>query len=286
MAVVTFSWQLGCLGDQVAEDLAAQVGYHIIGRQELHDLLIQDSNQFSKELGGDEFSKVVDEEIQPDFFFRMHRDSSAYSSLLISLIYRAASQDNVILKGFGAHLLLAQYPYVLCTRLQGQLGVRVEVIQKQHNLRYEAAKEIVIRDDRERMGFAQYLFSRELTDIQGYDIILDVGKIDQQAITRMLVNAVRSQEERHPLTAKDVNMFETLALGSQVKAFIQKTNSNIPGLHVEVSHGRIVTVAGNVVNQGEKHRIEQHITSLPEVEGVVNKMTVGSPFRRKNRRRK
>ena len=63
MAVITLSWQLGCLGDQIAQDVAASLEYHIIGKQELHNMLIRANDHFSEDIGLDEFSQVVDGEI-------------------------------------------------------------------------------------------------------------------------------------------------------------------------------------------------------------------------------
>jgi len=284
MAVVTLSWQLGCLGDQIAEDAANQLGYKVIGRQELHDMLVNSTDQFSKDLGADEFSKVIEGEIQPDFFFRLNRDTSSYSSLLISLIYKAASQDNVILKGRGAQLILANQSHVLCVKLQGNLDVRVATIQKQRQLDPNTAKKLVIKNDRDRMGFVQYLFNRELTDIQSYDIVIDVGKLSQETITKMIVDATSCVAETYPMTEEEQKSLEILAFGSQVKAIIQKHISNIPELEVNVDVDGIVTIYGNVARKDEKTAIEQQVNSLPEVRGIVNNIKVGSPFRRRKRR--
>ena len=284
MAVITLSWQLGCLGDQIAEDVAAELGYHIVGKPELHDLLVNINGSGVEELGADELPKVVDREIQPDFFFRLYRDSSMYSSQLISLLYNVASQDNVIIKRFGANLLLDEYLYVLSVRIQGDLEVRTRVIQEQRNLDYHKAKKAVLKDDRERMGFVQYLFNRELTDLQSYDMLLDVGKISHHAITEMIVTAARSIEATHPMTPKDQKTLRMRALESRIKSVIQKTNQNVPNLNVEVDPDGEVTLEGNVVNQHDKRRIEEQVKTLPEVQHVTNTMTVGSPFRRNKRK--
>lgn len=286
MSVITLSWQLGCLGDQIAEDVAAELNYSIIGRPELHELLVNLNGSGTEELEAHELPKVVDREIQPDFFFRLDRDSSMYSSQLISLLYNVASQNNVIIKRFGANLLLGEYPYVLSARIQGSLEVRTHVIQEQRNLDYRKAKKAVVKDDRERMGFVQYLFSRELTDLQSYDMLLDVGKIPHHAITEMIVTAARSIEATRSMTPDDQQTLRTRALENRIKSVIQKTNQNVPNLNVEVNPDGAVTLEGNVVNQHDKSRIEERVKTLPEVQHVKNTMTVGSPFRRKKRKTK
>ena len=284
MAVVALSWQLGCRGDYIADDVANQLEYKIIGRQEFHEELVNATDQFSKELGTGELSKIVEREIQPDFFFRAYSEYSTHSHLLMSLIYRAACQDNVIIKGFGSPLILSSQSYVLCVRLKGNFDVRVSSIQQQRNLEQRAAEKLVAKDDRDRMGFVQYLFRRELTDIQSYDMVFDIGKLSQKVIPEMIVSAARALEETRPITEEDKASLETFAFESQVKAVIQKQTPNIPELNVSVSPEGIVTISGKVARQHEKTLIEQQVNSLPEVRGIVNDIKVGSPFRRKKRR--
>jgi cytidylate kinase len=284
MAVVTLSWQLGCPGDQIAEETANHLGYRVIGKNELYDMIVNATDQVSKELETNESLKTVEEEIQPDFFFRTPRRNSTTSSLLASLIYKAASQDNTIIKGYGAQFVLANRPHVLCVKLKGSYNFRVSTLQKEKQLDRRTAEKLVTKDDRERMGFVQYIFKRELTDIQCYDMIMDVEKLSQRTITDMIVNTTHSLESSHPLTEVEKESLNTLALGSQVEAIIQKKIPDITEPEVAVNTDGIVTISGNVTRNNEKTAIEHQVTSLPEVRGIVNKIRVGSPFKRSRRR--
>ena len=203
---------------------------------------------------------------------------------MLSLLYTAASQDNVFIKGFGAYLALAGHPHVLCARLQGSLDVRTTVIQKQRQLDRQAAQTLIKKDDRERMGFVQYLFHRELTDTQSHDLVINVGKFPRQTITKMIISAAQAVERTYPMTSSDRTALQSLAFASRIKAVIQRMNSNIPGLTVDVSRDKIVTITGNVVQQREKEQIEERVRVIPNVQDVLNNLTVGSPFGRKNGR--
>ncbi len=284
MAVITLSWQLGCHGDQIAEDVAEELQYRIVGKQELHDMLNRTAEYFSESAAIEEFSQVVEGEIQPDFFFRAHRDSSFYSSLLMASIYKAASQDGIVLKGFGAHLLLSAQPAVLSVRLQGSLEQRIDVIQAQRQLTRKAAKAVVKKDERDRMGFAQYLFHRELTDTQAFDLVITVDKLSPSAISDMIAKAARTVEQKHSMTAERQTELLTSAFACRVRAVIQKMTNNIPGLGVNVSQDYTVIIDGNVVQEQEKARIEERVRAIPGVQSVNNRMTVGAPFGRKNAR--
>ncbi len=282
MAVITLSWQLGCRGDQIAEEVAEELQYRIVGKQELHDMLIRTPEYFAENAGIEEFSQVVNGEIQPDFFFRRYQDASLDSSLLMSLIYKAASQDDIVVKGFGAHLLLAAQLSMLSARLQGSLEERIGVIQDVHQLTPQAAKAMIKKDDRDRMGFVQYLFRRELTDMQAFDLMIAVDKLDPAAITDIIVRAARTVERKHPMTDEKRAELLTLSFACRVRAIIRQMTANIPGLAVDVSPDYTVALAGNVVQEHEKIRIEERVQAIPGVRSVNNRMTVGAPFGRKN----
>lgn len=298
MAVITLSWQLGSYADLIADDVvarlqdAAGLHYRIVGRQELQDMLITASEYFSDNdveaegnLAIGEFSHVVEGEIQPDFFFRTHQNSSFYSSLLMSLIYKAASQDRILLEGFGAHLLLATHPQVLSVRLQGSLQSRIAILQDRRHLSSRAAKALIKKDERNRMGFVQYLFHRELIDTQSFDLVIAVDKLDRAAIVDMIVRAAHTVEQQHPMTAERQAALLTRGFACRIETVIQRMGTNITGLTIDVSPDYLVTMSGNVVQEAEKIRIEERVRRISGVHGVNNQMTVGSPFGRKNGRR-
>jgi cytidylate kinase len=297
MAIITLSWQLGSYADLIAADVvarlqdAAALPYRIIGKQELHDMLMTAGEYFADDVvnvengGIAEFSRAVEGEIQPDFFFRTHQNSSFYSSLLMSLIYKAASQDRILLEGFGAHLLLSAYPQVLSVRLQGSLQSRIAILQDRRHLSPQAAKALIKKDKRNRMGFVQYLFNRELIDTQSFDLMIAVDKLDRAAIVDMIVRAAQTVEQQHPMTAERQTELLTRGFACRIEAVIQKMGSNITGLMIDVSPDYTVTMSGNVVQKSEKIRIEERVRKISGVQGVNNQMTVGSPFGRNNGRR-
>lgn len=280
MAVITLSWQYGCLGDLVAEDVAHQLGYRIIDKKEINDMLIHTVGQRSEELKTGKFLKTAEEEIEPGFFHRLHREHAAYMNMLISLIYQAASQDKVVIKGYGAQILLTQQFHVFCVRLKGSFDTRVSRIQQHHGLDRRSAEEMVKKEDRERMEFIQYIFKREVSNIEWYDMILDIKKVRLKTISALIVSAARAMEENHPITEAERKSLNTLGLEHRIKAIIQEKIPKIQQFEVAVSPGGIVTISGRGVSTDEKLFIEQRLRVLPEVRDVVNNMKVTSPLRR------
>jgi hypothetical protein len=129
-------------------------------------MLVKTTSQSSKELEVDKSLKTAEEELEPGFFQQLYREHTAYTNLLMSLIYQAAGQDKAIIKGYGTQIILTHQPHVFCVRLKGSFDVRVFMIQKHHQLDRYTAEEMVKKEDRERMEFIQYIFKREVANIE------------------------------------------------------------------------------------------------------------------------
>jgi cytidylate kinase len=278
MAVITLSWQLGCLGEQVAEEVARQLNYTIVGKKELYRMVAEHYARFFK---GEEFDQTLDtaldtteEEMQPALFDRLRHRHAAYANLLSSLIYEVASQNKAIIKGHGGQIVLTKQPHTLHVRLTGSFEYRASEIQKQRILSRAAAEELVAEDDFERMGLIRYLFQRETTNTNWYDLIIDVERLDVQAMADIIVGAVQSLESRYPTTQAHLKEMAARALGYRVKAIVKKRWPDMRGLEVVASAGGIVTLSGNVAGKKDQKAIEQRVRSLSGVQDVVNNMTV------------
>jgi cytidylate kinase len=278
MAVITLSWQLGCLGEQVAEEAARQLSYTTVGKKELYQMVAEQYAQFFKGVkfdeALDETLDTTEEEMQPALFDRLRHRHAAYVNLLSALIYEVASQDKAIIKGHGAQIVLTKQAHTLHVRLSGSFDYRVSEIQKQRILSRAAAEELVSEDDFERMGLIRYLFQRETTNLTWYDLMIDVERLDVQAMADIIVAAVQSLESRYPTTQAHLEEMAALALGNRVKTIVQKGWPKITGLEVVASTGGVVTLSGNVAVKNDKEAIEQRVRSLSGVQDVVNHMTV------------
>lgn len=274
MAIITLSWQLGCLGDLVADEAANQLGYKVFGKPEIDALLAQHDVQLSKGTGDDKFVQAAGEEIQPEAFERLRRNHTTYVHLLTSSIYHIASQDQAVIKGHGAQIVLAHQAHVLRIRLTGSFDFRVSKAREQQHLSQSAAEELVRKDDRERMGLIRYLFQDDSSNQNWYDMRIDVEKFAVNGIAETIVSAARALEAHSPTTEDDRSGLGALALANLVKAVLHKEMPFLSNAEVIASTGGIVTIYGNVALLKEKDRVERRIRSLPKVSDVVNNIKV------------
>lgn len=275
MAVITLSWQLGCLGEQVADQIASQLGYKIFGKAEIDNLIAKQNVTLSKGTGTDKLVRAAGEEIQPEALERLRRSHATYVYLLTSQIYDIASQDAAIIKGHGAQIVLAKQPHVMRVRMTGSFEYRVAKIQAQRQLDKRSAEELVLKDDRERMGLIRYLFQDESSNKTWYDLMIDVEKFPLSGLTNMIASAAQSLETQSPTTEDERRGLHALALTNLIKAILHKEMPFLINTEVIASTGGIVTLYGNVASLKEKKEVEQRIRSLAQVQDVVNNINVG-----------
>ncbi len=276
MAVITLSWQLGCLGDHVADEIANQLCYKVFGKQEIDDLVAKQNAEISKGMGADNSEQAAGEKIQLKAFEQLRRNHTTYVHLLISQIYEIASQDKTIIKGHGAQTVLTGQPHILRVRMTGSLDYRVTKIQEQRKLDKTVARELVTRDDRERMGLVRYLFQRESVNMNWYDMIVDVEKFDVKTFADMIAGVARAWDDRFPMTEDERQGLGALALENRIRVILYKEMPYLIGAEIIVRAGGIVTLRGDVALQKEKEAVERRVRSVPKVQDVVNNVTVKS----------
>ena len=110
-------------------------------------------------------------------------------------------------------------------------------------------------------------------------MIFDIEKVALETVTEVIVSIARAIEKSHPLIKSEKISLNTLALGHQMKAIVQRRVLGITDLDVTMSPNGIVTVSGQVSSESDKTFIEQRIRSFPEVQDVVNKIKVTRLFR-------
>ena len=95
MHIVTVSRQLGSLGDVIATVMAREMGYKLIGPDQVHERAHSCDPEFK------DACTLYETEKGPGFWDRFFFDTPSYTALFKSLTYEFASQGNVVIIGTG-----------------------------------------------------------------------------------------------------------------------------------------------------------------------------------------
>ena len=160
--------------------------------------------------------------------------------------------------------------------MKGSLDARVGLIQERFQLERGEAENLVKKEDRERMELIQYIFKREISHIKWYDMVLDIEKVGLPTIIELIVRSTKTLEEKHPVSDEEKAQLKKTAFEYQTKAVILKAFPDIG----ELRFTWMITgddAFRNVDEQHKKDRTGQIVGEMPEVQDVINDLTVSKP---------
>jgi len=268
MAILTISRQVGSQGDEIAEIIAERLGYTLIDKDTIHNRIITLPDDFSMELNS------LKKESQPGFFQRIFHHQAVYVNLISTIVYDAISRDNVVLKGRGGQFLLTDRENVLNARIIAPLDFRISMFKVQQNVNDHIAEELIRQMDRDRERFIRYLFEKDVTEPDWYDIIINTKKFNVESAVDILVRRAEFISSEAPLTPELKETYKTLALKSLVEAILQKRMPDSNYIHVEATPDGVVTLSGYIATHSEKEAAGAHAQTVTGVSSVVNNIHV------------
>ncbi|MBW1712634.1 MAG: cytidylate kinase family protein [Deltaproteobacteria bacterium] len=267
MAIITISYQAGSLGAEIARGLSADLGYKLIDREDFVSLAKKYDPELAAKL------EKVDQPKGLGFFQRLFFSSPVYLSFFEALIFELASQQEVIIIGRGAQIVLADQAQVFRVRVVAPTHRRVLHMRQEHNLSIDDALEFINKHDRHQRDMVRRIFEREPRDWALYDMVLNTNRLDTQAGVNTIKAALKEIERLQPVE-ESASVLLGLALGKRVEAKVRQ--EIVPSTDIEVDgqpEGTVV-LYGRLASQEDCHRAEEIASAQPGVKKVVNKTTV------------
>lgn len=274
MPLVTITRTLGSEGDAIGRALAERLGYRYLDKRGIVPLM--------RTYGGEvEPSAPEIEEKQPSFWERLNEERRRHSVMLRSAVYSYALEDNAVLVGVGASMLLHGLNHVLKVLTIAPTEPRIQRVMAHGSLDQvgpvdrETAIELIRSKDRETAGYLRYLFNRDYLDPKHYDLVINTGRWAVPAAAEYIGDLLNLPEINK--TADSSERLENLALASLVEArLVNNAGIWVHGLKVIADRGE-VTVTGEVITDEDRDVAEEIAAGVPGVRGVVNELRIQPP---------
>jgi cytidylate kinase len=276
MPVITVSRTPGSWGDRVAAAVAQELGYRLVGRQELV--------QLAQDIGGPDVARDRSPELRersPSFWERLNEERHRYASVLRRVTTHLAEQDNVVIVGLGAGQLLKGLGNVLRVQVVAPPDVRLQRVMERGDderpgpLTREQARELLRQREREGAGYVRYLFSIDWMDPQQWDVVVNTGSLTIPQAARLITSLVTSGDLEP--SAADRQRLANLALASRVEsAILGDASVWVNGLRVTAQSGR-VRLEGEVIADEDRDTVEQLVLAVEGVRSVDNDLRVQPP---------
>ena len=274
MPIVTITRQLGSEGDAIGRALAERLGYRYLDKRGIA--------QAMRAYGGDvEPGAPEIEEKQPTFWERLNEERRRHSIMLRSAVFAFAREDDCVLVGVGASMLLKGLSHVMKVLTLAPFDARVQRVMRTGSLDRAGpvdqltAQEMIRSKDRETSGYLRYMFNVDYMEPKLYDMVLNTGRWEVPAAAEYLSDLLALPEITK--TPESAEHLENLALGSLVEAsLVNDAGIWVHGLKVIADRGE-VTVTGEVITDEDRDVAEEIAAGVPGVRSVVNELRIQPP---------
>ena len=203
MAVITISRESGSDGMDIAKRVAERLGYLLVDKQTIGDLLGQ--------YGLVEFRKVYDS--VPAFWEGFDSQKMEQRKITIDMMNRTilalGQHGKVVIVGRGSYLVLAGYDDALNVRIQAPLASRVACIMKDRSLGDRAQAETFVKEnDAKREHFIESAYGSHRDKARDFDLVIDTSKVPADRAIALIVDATKDIEKASGADRKCVSAIE------------------------------------------------------------------------------
>jgi cytidylate kinase len=267
MAVIAFTQEMATLGSDVAtgvcealglEMVRHEVGDHVAGKMQVKKSLIR---------------RLREGKAGP--FERWTADEKSISIFTAEDVLELAVKGNVLIRGWGATMILRSVSHVPCVRVCAPMDLRIERLMKRLETDDEklARHEIEIDDHARASRMADH-FGVHWGDPTLYDLTLNTERLPIPTCVDMVVGLVKSAPFQE--TAESRQHLTDLALRARARAAL-KSNPATSGIDVAIeAHGGRLILRGIVANDREHSLCHEVVGAVPGVAGVEDELTTMS----------
>lgn len=269
MAVITISRQVGSLGDEVAETLAGELGYQLIGAGELRQVACDLDPRFAEE------AKDLQMERGLSVLERLFFAQPVYTSLYAAVILEVASRGGVVILGRGSQVVLRETPQVLRVRVVAPTALRVERVSRAMGIDAEEARARVERHDQERRALVRQIFDHDLRDWGLYHLVLNTESLDLAGAVAILKQSVAEVRRLHP-DEKLQQVLRPLAVAKLIEARLRRELMRSNLLKAELETDGAIHLSGYLHTPEEARKAERLAGELARDIPVVNRIRVST----------
>jgi cytidylate kinase len=247
MSIITISRGSYSRGKEVAEKLAAVLGYKCLSR----DILLKASQQF--DIPEIKLIRAIHD--APSVFDRFTFGKERYMAYIRSALLQQVQKDNVVYHGLAGHYFLKGIPHVLKVRILADFADRVREEMRRENISEKEAADILKKDDNERRKWGLQLHGIDTWDANLYDLVVHVQTLCvDDAVDLIRCAATLPCFQTTPESQK---LLDDLVLAAQVRAALSE---DFPMVTVAAKDGAVLV--GVKSTQFDKPEVAERIQFL------------------------
>ena len=186
---VTISRSLGSGGSEVARRLAERLGWSVFDKEILHAMAGDDGmrERLYQEMDERDMGWI---ESMLRYLFRGQSNPHDSFSRLAKTVLTLARGGHAVFLGRGADLILPG-ERGLRVRIDAPRPQRVEAFAAREEINPEDAEKAIDKIERERAEFLRRLFPGDLSDVERFDLTINLGRFDIDQAVGLIESAMR-----------------------------------------------------------------------------------------------
>jgi cytidylate kinase len=271
MPVIAITQEMGSLAKDVALKLGGSLNLAVM-RNEVIEHVADKMNvpkSLIKRLRGGKAGLVE----------RLSTDDRSVAVYTAEGVFALADRGDVVLRGWGATVLLRPVPHVVCVRVTRSLAKRTEWLMGQletDDARFAEAE--IRRSDDAHASRMHERFGVSWGDPVLYDLVLNTDRISVDGCVEQIARLAARPEFAE--TDASRALLANMALQARVQAALkEQPQTRDVNITVEASAGQ-VRLLGIVLNADERAQTESVTAAVPGVAAVDNQLRVMASSRR------
>ena len=207
MAVITISRQYFSEGHEICKKIAEKTGFKLYDRAAVFQKMI--------ELGCNKEKIKCFDEIKPGLLPSLSKYNDEYLYYLKTAVLSVAREDNCVIEGRGAYIILKDIPNHVSARIFELREKRVENEMKERNVSEKRAKRIVKKADMHQFGFIKHFLHTNVFYPVEQNLIINSGLSDVDSIADSIIAFAKTYvtEEKEKEGKKKL---EKLMIGQEI----------------------------------------------------------------------
>lgn len=184
MGGITISRQMGSFGTQVAEQVAASLGYRLVVREVI--------NQAARMAGVPEVALATIDELGFLGIKPSKADLEAYHRAVRHVMLDLAKEGNVVIVGRAGQVILKGQPGFLHVRVIAPFEDRVAHVMADKALPRETVFSMVQTSDRYRADYVRKNYHVDVNNLEYYDLMVNTSHLSIHSAAQIIQNAYQN----------------------------------------------------------------------------------------------
>lgn len=254
VSVITISRRAYSRGREVAEKVAARLGYRCIA----HEVVASAAKEFNIEEKA--LESAIEEAPPISNLFVYGREK--FVAYVQKALLHHLQQDKVVYHGFAGHLFVQAVPHVLKVRIVASLENRIRNLREQQGISRKEAVQLIKNLDEQRKKWSKQFFGVYPWDPRLYDLVVNIKPNGVADAVDFICHTIALEDFRS--TAASQHAMDDLVLAADVKAALIDLK---PDIEVSATGGTI-HVTTTVPEAKEKELIQTIEATAGAIKGV------------------